>query len=292
MARDGARETLTVLHISDLQCGEPFVARAAEALVRLAPRIRPDVIVAAGDLTQRAKAREFQMALDLFDELPDVPLVTTPGNHDVPLYRVWERLFSPFRNWRRFVSPDLDTVTRLEGATFVALSSAAPRRAIVSGRIGSAQLEFAREAFRRAPTGDWRCLVIHHHLVPLPDRKGGRPLPWAHRLLATIEAAGVDVVLGGHVHQVHVTTSRDLLTEREGPGVPVITCGTTTSRRGRGPEAGLNSLNVVCLAGSTVEVTPYHLERGATMFEEGSTLSFPRPRRGEATAVPIGGEAE
>ncbi len=41
-------EKLTVLHISDLQCGEPFVPRAAEALLRLAPRIRPDVIVAAG----------------------------------------------------------------------------------------------------------------------------------------------------------------------------------------------------------------------------------------------------
>ena len=287
-----AREKLTVLHISDLQCGRPFVLRAAEALLRLAPRIRPDVIVAAGDLTQRAKAREFRMALELFEGLPDVPLITTPGNHDVPLYRVWERLFSPFRNWRRFVSLDLDTVTRLEGATFVALSSAAPRRTIVSGRTDSAQLEFARDAFEGAPAGDWRCLVIHHHLIPLPHRKGVPPLPRAHRLLATIEAAGVDVVLGGHVHQVHVTTSRDLLTGRKGPGVPVVTCGTTTSSRGRGPEAGLNSLNVVCLTESTVEVTPYHLEPWATVFEEGSTLSFPRPRREEATAVPIGGEAE
>ena len=287
-----ARDKLTVLHISDLQCGKPFVPRAAEALLRLASRVRPDVIVVAGDLTQRAKAREFQMALKVLEELPDVPIITTPGNHDVPLYRVWERIFTPFRNWHRFVSPDLDTVTRLDGATFVALSSAAPRRAIVNGRIDPAQLEFACDVFERARTGDLRCLVIHHHLVPLPDREGGRPLPRSHRLLATIEAAGVDVVLGGHVHRVHVTTSRDLLTEREGPGVPLVACGTTTSRRGRGPEAGWNSLNVVTLSGSTVEVTPYHLEPGATAFEKRSTMSFPRPRVAEATAVTMGGEAE
>ena len=292
MAGAMVREKLTVLHISDLQCGRPFVTRAAEALLRLAPRVRPDVIVASGDLTQRAKAHEFQVALELLEELPDVPLITTPGNHDVPLYRVWERLSDPFRNWRRFVSPDLDTVTKLEGATFVALSSAAPRRAIVNGRIDPVQLQFARDAFERAPAADLRCLVIHHHLVPLPDRKGGRPLPHAQRLLATIEAAGVDVVLGGHVHQVHVTTSRDLLTEREGPGVPVVACGTTTSRRGRGPEAGLNSLQVVRLSGSAVEVTPYHLDSGTTAFEKGTTLSFPRPRVADTAAAPVGGDGE
>ena len=45
---------LTVLHTSDFQCGKPFVPRAADALVRLAEEVQPDVVVAAGDLTQRA----------------------------------------------------------------------------------------------------------------------------------------------------------------------------------------------------------------------------------------------
>ena len=53
-----ASGVLTVLHTSDFQCGKPFVPRAADALVRLAQRVGPDVVVASGDMTQRAKARE------------------------------------------------------------------------------------------------------------------------------------------------------------------------------------------------------------------------------------------
>ncbi len=272
-----SRDKLTVLHTSDLQCGRPFVPRAAQALLRLAPEVDPDVIVVAGDLTQRAKAREFRMALELFEGLPDVPIITTPGNHDVPLYRVWERLFDPYLNWRRFVSPELETVTSVEGATFVALNSAAPRRAIVNGRIDPRQLEFASEVFNDAPAADVRCLVIHHHFIPVPDGTDGRPLPDAWDHLKRIEAAGVDVVFGGHVHQLHVTQSSDLLPDRRTPGVPLVACGTTTSRRGRGPERGRNSLNVVTFTASAVEVTPFHLEPDATVFEAGRTVSLRRP---------------
>ena len=279
-----ARDSLTVLHASDLQCGKPYVRRAAQAFLRLAPEVDPDVIVVAGDLTQRAKPREFRTALDLFEDLPDVPVITTPGNHDVPLYRVWERLFTPYRNWRRFVSPELDTVTSIEGATFVTLNSAAPRRAIVNGRIDLGQLDFASDVFNDAPDGDVRCLVIHHHFIPVPDGTDGGPLPGARDCLRRIEEAGVDVVFGGHVHQFHVTTSRDLLTAHDTPGLPLVACGTTTSRRGRGLERGCNSLNVVTITASAVDVTPFHLEPDATSFEAGSTVSLRRPGVAGATS--------
>jgi 3',5'-cyclic AMP phosphodiesterase CpdA len=228
------------------------------------------------------------MALEVLGTLPDVPLVTTPGKHDVPLYRFWERLTDPFRNWRRFVSEELNTVTRVPGATFVALSSAAPRRAIVNGRGDDAQMDFATEAVEAAPAADLRCLVIHHHFVAVADGQGGRPLPRAEALLERIEAAGVDVVFGGHVHQVHLTTSRDVLRGRKRSGVPLLACGTTTSRRGRGAEAGWNSLNVARLSPSRVEVTPYLQAPRATDFERGEARVFPRAGAGAGDAVEIG----
>ena len=62
-----------MLHASDLQCGRPFRPDAAEAFIRLAEELSPDVIVVAGDLTQRAKKREYALARSILDRLPDVP---------------------------------------------------------------------------------------------------------------------------------------------------------------------------------------------------------------------------
>ncbi|MDH3206593.1 MAG: metallophosphoesterase [Gemmatimonadota bacterium] len=274
---------LTVLHASDFQCGRPFRAAAAEALLRLAAETDPDVVVVSGDLTQRAKAREFRVAKRILDRMPRVPVVVTPGNHDVPLFRIFERALTPYKNWRAAISPELDTVTRVQGATLVALNSSAPRRAIVNGRIDDDQLDFAHRAFATSPVDDIRGLVIHHHFVPPPDGRGGRPLPRARLLASRFESMGVDLVLGGHVHQTHITTSRDLLGADRELVIPFIACGTTTSWRGRGPEADRNSLNVVHVRPGHIEIVPHRMAAGGDTFEPGDPVSFARPA-GHGTA--------
>ena len=279
---------LTILHASDLQCGRPFLPHAADAFVRFAHELRPDVIVVAGDLTQRAKVSQFRTAKALLELLPAVPVIVTPGNHDVPVYRVWERALAPYRNWLAVVSPELDSSVRRPGVTFVALNSSAPWTAIVNGRVRARQVEFARRVFDGAPVDDVRVLVIHHHFVPAPDRSAGRPLPGARRLAQDFESMGVDLVLGGHVHETHVNTSRALFPERDGPGVPLIACGTTTSRRGRGSEAGVNSLNVIRVARHEVEVLPHRLEPGARDFEPTDTIVIPRHRPSGARGATVG----
>jgi len=284
-------QALTILHTSDWQCGRPFLPRAADALVRLAARLAPDVVVVSGDLTQRAKVREYRQAVGILDRLPDVPIVTTPGNHDVPLYRIWERLFAPFRNWRRFVSEELDSVTGVEGATFVALGSAAPRRAIVNGRLSEGQLDFAARAFAAAPPADVRCLVVHHHFVPVPGGEGGPPMPRARRWLERIEMSGADLVLGGHVHQTHLRTSRDVLGAGDGPGVPILACGTSTSRRGRGRERGRNTVNLVRVADADIEVTTYGRGPEDEDFEVSASAHYRRRRSDRGHVGAAGGAA-
>lgn len=269
-----AGRPLTVLHTSDFQCGAPFLPQAANAMLRVAESVRPDVVVCSGDLTQRAKTREFELARRTLDRFGDVPIVVTPGNHDVPLYRVWERIGNPYRNWRRFAGPDLDTVTSVPGATFVALNSSAPRRAIVNGRIDDDQLEFARAAFTAAPADHVRVLVIHHHFVPIRGGEGGRPLPGAKRLAQAFEEMGAHVVLGGHVHQLHFHTSAELRQSSDPRGVPLLASGTSTSRRGRGPEAGWNSLSVVVFDAGAIRVTPYLRAPSAADFEPLEAIVF------------------
>lgn len=275
---------MLILHGSDLQVGKPYRPPVAEAFLSLARTLEPDLVVVSGDLTQRAKSSEFLTARALLDALPhDVPVVVTPGNHDVPLYRFWERLIDPYRNWRRFISPELDTVERLEGATVVALNSSAPRRAIVAGRIDAAQLAFARTAFASTAREHARIVVVHHHFVPTPDDRGGSPLPHASRILEAFEEMQVDLVLGGHVHQTHIATSRALV-PGEGAGIPLVACGTTASSRGRGVEAGQNTLAVVRLGRDAVEVVPYRLDPASARFLIGEPHTFPRRERSVAHA--------
>ncbi|MDT8341624.1 MAG: metallophosphoesterase [Longimicrobiales bacterium] len=277
---------ITLVHGSDIHFGKPHLPRVAEHFLAAVEHVDPDAVVVSGDLTQRAREEEFRQAAGYLKALAragsrTVPVVTAPGNHDVPLYRVAERLLDPFRNYRRHVAPELDTVTRLPGMTLVALNTAAPRRAIVNGRIREAQLAFAHHAFAGAPEDDVRVLVAHHHLAPAPDYEGDRPLPGARRLLERLKGMGVELVLGGHLHRGYIVNSLDVYpgSDRE-HGVVLLHSGTTTSARGRARERLKNSFNVVHVAPGHLDVTHFvhHPDEGA--FLPLSRHLFPRrPRR-------------
>ena len=70
----------TIIHLSDLHFG-----RVDQALLGplhdLVHSIAPDVVVVSGDLTQRAKAEQFEEARAFLDTLPG-PQIVVPGNHD------------------------------------------------------------------------------------------------------------------------------------------------------------------------------------------------------------------
>ncbi len=62
----------------------------------------------SGDLTQRARGGQFEEARAFLDRLPARRAGRVPGNHDVPLYRVWERFLSPLGKYRRYIDADLE----------------------------------------------------------------------------------------------------------------------------------------------------------------------------------------
>lgn len=272
---------ITIVHGSDLHFGEPHHPTAAEDFLRAIQTMAPDMIVLSGDFTQRARVGEFEEARAFMERLPEVPLVVTPGNHDVPLYRVVERLFSPFRNYREYISDELDTVTRIPGLTVVALNTAAPRRAIVNGRIDAGQLEFASKAFASSPSTDLKALVAHHHLAPAPDYEGDKPLPKARRILEALEEMGVELVMGGHLHRAFIGNSLDVHPGADPErGVVIVQCGTTSSLRGRARERARNSFNVIRVHAGRLEVVKHMHFREAGGFAPFSMHAFPRiPQR-------------
>lgn len=295
---------MTVLHASDIHFGRPHRPEALEAVVRLAKKIEPEAVVISGDLTQRAKKREYQAARQFLAQLAPLPVVVVPGNHDVPLYRIHERIFTPYRNYRRYISPALDLVVDLHpspgGATMpvsskarnaartatvssstsgpkevsprqhtvrsvpsastriVALNSSTPFTAIVNGRISGRQLRFAADAFQEAPIATTRILVVHHNLLTVPGCDVA-PLRGGAWLLTQLADWGVDLVLSGHIH--HAQSS--LFPSGATADFPIVHAGTASSDRGREPEKGRNSVNLIRIENRQIVVTVYRFSRQA-----------------------------
>lgn len=268
---------MRILHISDLHFGPVYVPKVGASLLRLAPRLEPDVIVISGDLTQRAKKAQFQAAAQFIEQLPQCPRLVVPGNHDVPLYRVGERLSRPHELYLKYISSELDSVLDVDGAVLVGLDSTAPRTAITNGRLKSNQLDFCRQAFENAADSDVRIVVAHHHFAPAPDYLRDRSMPKARRAMSQFVDLRVELILGGHLHRAFIGNSLDFYPgNHRDRGIVIVQCGTSTSRRGRGREREKNSCNLISIDDEMIQVTHYMYFDEDDGFDPFARYTFPR----------------
>lgn len=268
---------LTLLQISDLHFGPPYIEKIGEAALRIAPELKPDVVIVSGDLTQRAKREQFEAAKEFMSRLPDVPRLVIPGNHDVPLYRFYERMVNPHGLYKEIISADLNPVLKVRQAVIAGLDSTAPHSAISNGRIFKWQLDACSEVFRDAPPGAIRIVVAHHHFAPAPDYLRDSIMPKAKRAMERFADLKVDMVLGGHLHRAYIGNSLDFYPgKHRDRGIIIAQCGTTTSQRGRGREREKNSLNLIEIGRRTVTITHYMYFQDSDSFEAFSRHTFRR----------------
>ncbi len=270
---------LTILQVSDLHFGKPFVSEVAEEAVRFAGELSPDAVVVSGDLTQRARREQFLAAKEYLARFPRVPTLVIPGNHDVPLYRVDRRLRQPLALYKEIINDDLNPILRLESAVIVGLDSTAPRSAISNGRIHGWQLDYCQQAFADAPEHATKIVVAHHHFAPAPDYLHDSTMPKSKRAIMRFVEIGVDLILGGHLHRSYIGNSLDFYPgQHPERGIIIAQSGTTTSRRGRGREHEKNSLNVIEIYRSTIDITHCFYFSGKRRFVPTSRHSFRRAK--------------
>ena len=269
-----------ILHISDLHFGPPFASPVAEALLRTVPSLDPDAIVVSGDLTQRARRAQFEACRRFLDRLPDRPMLVVPGNHDMPLYRVLERLFRPHALYREIIHADLNPVLHVGNVVLAGLDSTAPRSAISNGRLHVHQLRHCEAVFASEPEDMARIVVAHHHFAPGHDRLLDVPMLRARRAIDCFVEQKVEMILGGHLHRSYIGSSLDFYPghDRE-RGVIIVQCGTTTSRRGKGRERDENTFNIIDVGTDTFTVTHYLYFEAADSFAAVSKHIFPRRAR-------------
>ncbi len=269
-----------ILHISDLHFGPPFVTAVAEALLQALPELAPDAIVVSGDLTQRAKRHQFEEARRFFEHMSDYPMLIVPGNHDVALWRIFERLFKPHALFREIISAELDPVLHVGNVVLVGLDSTAPRRSISNGRLDWRQLKHSEQAFAGTTDDKVRIVVAHHQFAPGHDRVFDIAMPRAKRAIDCFVDQKVEMILGGHLHRSYIGNSLDFFPgHHRDRGVIIVQCGTTTSSRGKGREREENTFNLIETDTQTLTVTHYLFYEEAGKFAALSRHSFPRPGR-------------
>lgn len=196
-----------LLHLSDPHFGAADPA-VAEAFTGCAAQLAPDLTVLSGDLTMRARRRELAAAKAFTGRLPR-PLLQIPGNHDIPAFNhPFDRVFRPFRRYRRCFGGELEPEWTGSGLHVVALNSS---RALgfhadwSEGRLSRAQLARARRRYGPAKDG-LRVLVLHHPLLAPHGHRRAVVKPLA-ALLELIDACRIDLVLCGHFHRSQIATA-------------------------------------------------------------------------------------
>lgn len=275
-----------ILHISDVHFGPPHRPEVASGVLRLVEDRQPDLVALSGDLTQRAKPHQFRQARRWVDQIP-VPVVVVPGNHDVPLYRFWERFLNPYGAYRRNFASDLEPVYCDDEVLAVGVNTAYGWT-FTGGRIRLSRLLEVCELVERAPEALFKVVIAHHHLIPPPNFGSQRVLINAWEAVDLFSDVGVDLVLSGHHHQTYIGSSEEFYPRGRAP-VVILHSGTTTSSRGRGGERDKNTCNWIEVEDEAMRVSHlrWHSELGR--FAEHSRHLYPRQLRRPCTLEGLAG---
>lgn len=263
-----------VLHLSDLHFGRNDKPETVDALGRLVDELRPELVIASGDLTHRGLRAQHERAAAFLRSL-ELPLHVIPGNHDIP-YSFPQRFTRPWREFER-IWGTTEPVYRSPTLVVAGLNSVRPWRH-QSGRVRDDQIARAGEAFAaEAPQGAYRIVTFHHHLLGAPWRSRKKPVAKRNRVLAGLVEAGADLILAGHIHQSTVAERREFeLASPRGEHAVVVSIapGFGQPRPNRRGEA--RGLHVYEIGETTLQILTYVWREDGWALT--ATRVFPRGR--------------
>jgi 3',5'-cyclic AMP phosphodiesterase CpdA len=256
-----------LLQISDPHFGteQPLVV---EALLRLANTLQPDLVVMSGDITQRARRVQFSAAQAFVGTFGATPFVVVPGNHDIPLYNLFARVAHPYANYRRVFGDDLEPV--FESAELLVIgvnTTRAYRRK--DGEVSVQQVERVARRLDHATARQLRVVVTHQPVVAARANDIRNLLHGREHAIERWSQAGVDLILGGHIHLPYVAplhvAYKDLPRQ-----MWAAQAGTSLSSRVRGTVP--NSVNVIDYDASNTDarhaiVARWDFDQASASFE-------------------------
>ena len=223
--------TISLFHVSDLHFGTEDGAALAWFAAAVAAD-KPDAVIMTGDLTASARRREFTAACRYLVGL-GVPVTVELGNHDMPMWNLWERFTDPYRRFDN-LERTVERPLALPGVSVIPLRTATRaqlRRNWAEGIVRRHRLAATIDLLAAAPLDNLKIVACHHPLGGVGVRHATRG---GARALAALKASGAGVVLSGHTHEPF-----DMLVD----GVRLIGAG-TLSERTRVSRPSFNRLSI------------------------------------------------
>jgi 3',5'-cyclic AMP phosphodiesterase CpdA len=269
-----------LFHLSDIHFGLEN-NQALDWVKREIAERRPAAIAITGDLTMRARHREFEAANRWIQSL-DAPVTVEIGNHDMPYFNLLERFLDPYRRFRaieNLIEREID----LPGIAIVPLKTAVraqPRFNWSKGWVSRSALAKCLAAIDALPAGT-RALVAVHHPLREVGTKGTALTMNGRKALEALAVRPVIGVLSGHVHDPF-----DLVEQTAKGPVRMIGAGTLSQRLRSTPP----SFNELVWDGAELRVRVRNLERvptDAMQIDDVPENALPPREPGEPVA-PVG----
>lgn len=274
------RAPLRLFHVSDIHFGLED-RRALDWVAQCIAREMPDAVAITGDLTMRARHREFRAACQWISAL-GVPVTVEVGNHDLPYFNLIERFIDPYRRFRA-IEALLEREIDLPGVAIVPLKTTARAQWRLNwskGTVGKAALAQTLAAIDALPQGERAVVACHHPLVEAGTR--GKALTrGGSNALAELAKRKVVAVISGHVHDPF-----DLIHPTPHGPVRMIGAGTISQRVRSTPP----SFNELTFDGDNLKVRVRNLEHVPTrdmQIDDVPENALPPRAEGEAVA-PVG----
>ncbi|MFV0623077.1 metallophosphoesterase family protein [Sphingomonas sp. ac-8] len=190
---------IRLFHVSDVHFGAEDQAAIAwfdEAV----QAEKPDAIIMTGDLTMRARSREFEQASAWLEKL-DRPTTVEVGNHDLPYFNPFARFLMPYHRYKKLESV-IERPLDIKGIAVVPLKTTARFQLRLNwskGYVGRKGLATSLALLDAVPKGDLVFVAAHHPLIEAGTRSTAKTRN-GREALEALAAAGADAVLSGHVH--------------------------------------------------------------------------------------------
>jgi len=196
---------MRIVHISDPHFGTEMPA-VVDALLSRLKALSADIIVLSGDLTQRARRCQFAAVAAFLNRLAAPKILVVPGNHDIPLFNLFQRFGSPYQNY--LAAGFAREAVYVSGAFAIVMFDASSPWRHTRGALDESHVRSVLGQVRiQLPPNGLLVVGVHQPLIVDRQEEMENLLIDSQKFLKLFSEYGVDLVLSGHIHLPLITSS-------------------------------------------------------------------------------------